>query len=180
MSTLVIVALVAAAGVVLFNVLIDLPPRGTLDKLRPSSKFKGFVLFGKDGAYVTFYQRPSGDCIAFRKRYRDDRQWDLEIAVRGPGVSNAFVSEFARDVAALDHKFNVGSGMHQGTNEVTFFVTGVGVKDPNALENLTRIVGRRLGHSRNAKYKLDYLGPTDYDAVDRYFEEQKKEWRGDK
>lgn len=178
-----LVILILVAGVVLtFSIWVRLPyPLRilTLDQLKPSRRFHGLILFGKDGAYVELDQRPSGDHISFTKRFRKDDSWFLEVAVSGLHSSAALLNKVELDLATLGNRFKVEPYSCEVSSQTRFFLTGAGLQDHHALEGIARLLIRHLGHPKSAKYRLRSGGPEDYESVDKHFEREKKKWKGE-
>lgn len=169
MNSLLVATLLIVGGVLAFAIWVRLPPRGTLDRLKPSGMFHGLVLFGKNGAHVKFYERSSGDRISFTKSFREGAHWVLEVTVSSHRVSAAFLEEVKSSLIALGDRFHVEVSSYEGSSQAKFCLTGTGLQDHHALEGVARLVIKNLGHPRDAKYRIYYPGPTDYKAVDSYF-----------
>lgn len=177
MNTVLIIAFVLAVAVVAFNIWIHLPPKGTLNQLKPSKWFHGLILFGKDGAYIELDQLSTNDNIFFTKRYMEKNGWRLEVVVRGEKVLDGFLDLVKGGLAPLGERFKVEDCSSESSGQVKCFLTGTGLKDHYALESVARLFIKHLGHAANAKYRLMFLGPKDYKAADNYYSDLMKQWR---
>jgi len=169
-DNLLVLALVVAAIAVVFFVAVRLPRRrADLDRAGLSESFHGLILFGKYGAYVRLDESSIGNRIAFTKRSGGDGGWLLEVAVSGPGASETLVERVESGLKVVGSQFTLASQHAADGEEVGFWLEGAGLKDPAALEGVARLVVRSLGHPDSTKYRVEFEGPKDYEAVNRYF-----------
>lgn len=170
MENFLILALAVAAIAVALSVAVRLPRRkAALDSAGLSKSFHGLILFGRDGAYVRLHEKSSGDCIRFTKRFSEGAAWILEVVVSGRAASEALVDQ-------VESGLNVGGGQftlarHHNTEEtdISFSLDGTGLTDPGALEGMARLILRSLRHPAITKYRVEFEGPKDYEAVNKYF-----------
>lgn len=180
MNVLITVLLIVVALAIILSILARLPPRRlTLDRRKPSKAFHGFILFGKDGSYVEFDEKSTGDFFLFEKKYGKNDDWLINVSVRSMNMPPLFLEGFQSSLAMLRGRFEVVKIIKKSSDQVRFCLAGGGLKDHYALESVVRLIARGLKHSQNYKYRVEFKGPKDYDAVDRYFEAEKKKWKGE-
>ena len=170
METVLVVALVIAVITAVFSAAVRLPQRRVaLDRAGLSKSFHGLILFGKDGAYVLVDESSVGNRISFTKRSTDVDGWLLEVVVSGRGASETLLKRVESGLRVLGGQFTFASERGAKNGEVAFSLEGAGLKDPAALEGVARLVVRSLGHGDNTRYRVQFEGPKDYEAVNRYF-----------
>ena len=180
MNSIVIAALIVIGVVLVFSILVRLPPRRkTLDQQKPSKAFHGLVLFGEDGAYVEFDQKLTGDCITFTKKYRGDGDWVIRTTVSSSQASASYFDNVKSHLAALGNRFQVDVDTQDNSCATNFDFTGSGLHDHHALEGVARIFIRCLKHPKDFKYRVEFKGPKNYRAVHEHFETEKKKWKGE-
>lgn len=170
---LLLISLIAIfAGATALVIWVKSPIRSRLDRLDLAAIFGGFIWFGLDGAYVNIEVLNSQ--VRFLKRVDDDGDWKAEIVVSGGGISGSFVDGFQSVIALLSDQFEVNANCSRGSRSAVFVVAGRGLLDSDAMANLARRLCMELGYPDNVKCKVDFLGPTDHEAVEKYYKEVEK------
>lgn len=178
-NSIIYILIIIAVGILIFSIWVRRPLKTTLDRLKPNRVFGGLIRFGKEGAYIKFDQKPAGDRVSFIKRFREeDNDWFLEVIVSGHNVTASLSNKVKLGLEALKNQFNIEISSSEDSCQVGFFLDGPGLRNRDALEAVLRLLLRHLGHPKNAKYQVDFLGPTDHKAVDKYYSDLLKQWRG--
>jgi len=147
-------------------------PRGrrTLDQARLSRFFHGLILFGRDGSHV-YLNGPTGkDRIVFTKRMDGEPPWWLEVSVAGPATPETFGDDVASGLQTLGSRFDWKALTPSGDpDRALYSLSGSGLQDPAALESVASLIVRCIGHPASARFRIDFEGPKDREAVDQYF-----------
>jgi hypothetical protein len=158
---------VIAALWLCFSIWVRSPlPKATLDARRIDGVFRALILMGKDGSYVSVYDARRRDWLLFTKHDAPDRGW-VEVAIGGPALPADSSYCIIRALAALTTVFKVERYPAFGGAALVFGIEGPGVEDAFAMESVVRLIVRCLGHDDATKYRVQFLGPKDYEMIDR-------------
>lgn len=164
------IGLFIVAALIIAAFLLHLWPRRRtrLDQAKLQSFFMGLGLFGKDGAYV-YIAGPQAQRITVKKRVKANGKFGYDIFVESPLVSTDLWDESIKPKALILDK-QVSLELAKNSDGLIILeLSGPRVTDPNILEGVARIVTKAIGLEDGTKVRVDFEGPKDYRAVNRYF-----------
>ena len=147
-------------------------PRGrrTLDQARLSRFFHGLILFGRDGSHIYLNGPTAKDRIVFTKYMDGEPPYWIEVLIAGLAVPETFGDDVASGLEMLGGRFAWKAlDRSSDPDRALYSLSGSGLQDPAALESVARLIVRCIGHSASTRFRIDFEGPKDREAVDEYF-----------
>lgn len=139
--------------------------RVTLDQAKLTRQFRGLLLFGKAGCRIVVCERRSGDVVACTLREMPVRS--ILVEMRSRLADRSAGDRLARALEAMGVDCRVASSGTEGDPESSIFVEveQPQPQDPMRWEAIVRLATRTLGHRPDARYRLTFDGPFDFDAA---------------
>ena len=145
---------------------IDSRPR-TLDEAHLAARFRGLILFGLDGASLSFRSIGSPLLVRWTRRVAADGTARFSVELRAASLSEAELEGLLERVGRLSggrlELNRHGAGRLEGR------VEGPLAQDHDALESATRSIVSALGVDRSEKFRFECGGPRDERAVADHF-----------
>lgn len=139
-------------------------PWRTLQDAELKRNFHGLILFGKNGSFVSIAEKMSGNQIRFVKSAASDKPWQLKAIWAPKPDAESVVSQLTPKLGMLGEKLKISRDA-----ENTISVAGPGLSDPVLLENFARLLMQDFWPDSDAKFRVEFCGPKDNDAINDYF-----------
>lgn len=94
-------------------------------------------------------------------------------------MADRISEEIRSGFCLFEGRLNLFDFENVGKEGVVFRLNGPGIHDYKLLGSVLRMLTKRLGHPYEAKYRLEFKGPYDEEAFDRYLSEWMKQVRGE-
>lgn len=150
----------------------------TLAAVGLSARIKGLVMFGLDGAHLSLWSRRYRDCVRVTRRSEAGQELHFELLVDSKNMTTTKRDTIRRNLRLLQPRVDVESEeSSDGERKWSLLLGGTEISNDKTLEGVVLAVIKELGHRNRTLYRIEYEGPTDWEAVRRAKESLYRSWK---
>ena len=141
----------------------------TIEGADLAAKFKGLLLFGKNGSYLALSPKGDLDSVSFTKHSNEQGETLFQLRISSERLDPDRIREIETKLDAQPSRIQRSSTRRTDAGGIEIDITGLVVSDPVAMEGVATGVLATLGYGSSQKYKVSFEGPTDDSAVAEYY-----------
>ncbi len=133
------------------------------------AKFKGLLLFGKDGSYLALSPKGEAGSVSFTKHSVGGGETVFRLRITSERLDPDRIHDIETKLDAQPSRIRRSSAPEAKPGDLEIDIGGPVVSDPIGMEGVATGVLAALGYSSSQKYTIRFEGPTDESAVAEYY-----------